>query len=508
MSYFPDPPTRSRVEVSLNLENYATKDDLKGVTGIDTSSFTKNTDFNKLKQDVETLQNEPHTTDDDTKKELQEIKTKIAAHETSRAADKKKFESGIKALDNKIKNEASKSDLLAQKTLLTGLIDKKASLEDFTFVRNTQQAIMVRSENNEKDVKSLKIFKSTVNTKFAAIDKKINDGKDATGKDLSSIKTKVSDNEKKIKSMDAKIKTGVDKPEILDNYKFIMGRNFFTGSDGFQNLLIYPPVLPYIETMVPTDQRNLMVKNWKSSGLLGTPLVGRKGTAPAASMKNYIFEIYFDRTYLTGGTDINIGVTNIYLVYEFIQWSPDFGNTHAFHNCLFGATDQKYNGRGIAFDSSSTWTHSNGKEARNVIIFGTDNSKSTFQSNKAVNITTLGRDYLDKLVSGKTIQAEKMFDVNFTEANKKFVLSLHYNGSDSYLYVNSKQIYKFTAQNRPVTGKTINLGIISNDFPTSEAKEVALQGKVYEFSVDFRKRTIDDIENIHTYLIKKHEISG
>ena len=89
MSYFPDPPTRSKVEVSLNLENYATKDDLKGVTGVDTSSFTKNTDFNKLKQDVETLQNEPHTTDDDTKKELQEIKTKIAADETSRAADKK-----------------------------------------------------------------------------------------------------------------------------------------------------------------------------------------------------------------------------------------------------------------------------------------------------------------------------------------------------------------------------------------------------------------------------------
>ena len=61
------------------------------------------------------MQNTPHTTDEDTKKELQDIKTKFNTHE-------KKTESGIKALDNKIKDEASKSDLSAQKTLLTGLI--------------------------------------------------------------------------------------------------------------------------------------------------------------------------------------------------------------------------------------------------------------------------------------------------------------------------------------------------------------------------------------------------
>jgi len=40
-----------------------------------------------------------------------------------------------------------------------------------------------------------------------------------------------------------------------------------------------------------------------------------------------------------------------------------------------------------------------------------------------------------------------------------------------------------------------------------EKKEVALQGKVFEFSVDNRKRSTDDIENIHTYLMKKHQVS-
>ena len=32
-----------------------------------------------------------------------------------------------------------------------------------------------------------------------------------------------------------------------------------------------------------------------------------------------------------------------------------------------------------------------------------------------------------------------MYSQNFTAANKKFVLSLHYNGDDSYLFVNGKR---------------------------------------------------------------------
>ena len=36
-----------------------------------------------------------------------------------------------------------------------------------------------------------------------------------------------------------------------------------------------------------------------------------------------------------------------------------------------------------------------------------------------------------------------MYSINFTENNKKFCLSLHYNGANSYLFVNSIEIYKF-----------------------------------------------------------------
>ena len=39
-----------------------------------------------------------------------------------------------------------------------------------------------------------------------------------------------------------------------------------------------------------------------------------------------------------------------------------------------------------------------------------------------------------------------MHSINFTVTNKKFCLSLHYNGAKSYLFVNGTEIYKFKAK--------------------------------------------------------------
>ena len=43
MSYFPELHThsKSRIELELDLSNYATKSDLKNTTGFDTSDFAK-----------------------------------------------------------------------------------------------------------------------------------------------------------------------------------------------------------------------------------------------------------------------------------------------------------------------------------------------------------------------------------------------------------------------------------------------------------------------------------
>ena len=50
--YFPEPKSLGKVNVELDLSNYATKTDLKNATGIDTSSVAKNVDLANLKSNV------------------------------------------------------------------------------------------------------------------------------------------------------------------------------------------------------------------------------------------------------------------------------------------------------------------------------------------------------------------------------------------------------------------------------------------------------------------------
>ena len=79
-----------------------------------------------------------------------------------------------------------------------------------------------------------------------------------------------------------------------------------------------------------------------------------------------------------------------------------------------------------------------GLNAKNVIIFGCDMSFSIHSNNRANNIYVLGKDLIQG-INGTTIYAEKMYKTDFTEQDKKFVLSLHYNGDNSHLFVNGVQ---------------------------------------------------------------------
>ena len=57
-----------------------------------------------------------------------------------------------------------------------------------------------------------------------------------------------------------------------------------------------------------------------------------------------------------------------------------------------------------------------------------------------------------------TLTAEKMYSINFTVTNKKFCLSLHYNGENSYLFVNDTEIYKFKGKDSEILVGPICLG--------------------------------------------------
>ena len=84
---------------------------------------------------------------------------------------------------------------------------------------------------------------------------------------------------------------------------------------------------------------------------------------------------------------------------------------------------------------------------------------------------------------------------------------MHYNGVNSYLFVNGKEIIKFKAKDSYIVPRLLCLGNISKDWSTDNMKKTGLTGYVYDFSVDYNNAvTVDDIKNIYNYLIKKNNI--
>ena len=99
-----------------------------------------------------------------------------------------------------------------------------------------------------------------------------------------------------------------------------------------------------------------------------------------------------------------------------------------------------------------------------------------------------------------------MYSINFTLTRNKFCLSLHYNGANSYLFVNGTKIYKFKAKDFKVLVGPVCLGNISKDWSVDNMKRTGFTGYVYDFSVDYNAIAVDDIKDIHKYLMEKNNI--
>ena len=105
-----------------------------------------------------------------------------------------------------------------------------------------------------------------------------------------------------------------------------------------------------------------------------------------------------------------------------------------------------------------------------------------------------------------TLTAEKLHNINFTVSGKKFCLSLHYNGANSYLFVNGVEQFKFKAKDSSIVANPLCLGNISKDWGATNMKKTGLFGYVYDFSVDYGVVNFLDIVSIHKYLMMKNNI--
>ena len=164
----------------------------------------------------------------------------------------------------------------------------------------------------------------------------------------------------------------------------------------------------------------------------------------------------------------------------------------------------EYSGNGIGFNRRSSFLFCGGGFGQNVLIFGADMSSSAHIDNKKKDILVLGKGPTQGLEH--TLTAKKVYSINFNATKKKFYLSLHYNGGNSYLFINGTEIYKFKAKGSEMVATPLCLGNISKDWSVDNMKRTGFNGYVYGFSVDYNVIALDDIKDIHKYLMKKNNI--
>ena len=218
----------------------------------------------------------------------------------------------------------------------------------------------------------------------------------------------------------------------------------------------------------------------------------------------------------------NDNVITIYCVYEIQPIASSRDTTFIIQNALLGAmqitknagnSKNNYKGYGICFGERSQFGHTiteggraHTTNGRNVLIFGVDLSLSVHATNRANNIYVMG-DGLTQGIHDTTLYVEKNYYRNFTDPGKKFILSLHFYGDDSYLFINGRQESKVKAKPDHLVKGKLCIGNLSDQWTASESEKRGLYGNIYDFLVDYQAIVgVDPIYDMHRYLLPKHNI--
>ena len=170
---------------------------------------------------------------------------------------------------------------------------------------------------------------------------------------------------------------------------------------------------------------------------------------------------------------------NLFIVYKLDRWSRDLKSEFTPKHCLFEAAKliknadpdkYKYSGYGIGFDLHLEFSLSDGSMGKNVIVFRADMSSSMHIDNKGKNILTLSEGPRQGL-DDTALTAEAKYSIIFSRSQRKLCLGLHYNRSNSFLFVNATKKYQFKANNSEIKKYPMCLGNISKDFTSINVKK-------------------------------------
>ena len=561
----------SNVKVELDLTNYATKTDLKNITHVDVSSFASKTNLTALKSevnkiDIDKLKTAPvdlakltnfvendvvKKTDYNTK--LTSIETQIAGLtkntvdnladitklkaidtnsfvlKTELACDVTTLENKIDTVDKKIPDVSE----LATETSLTSYLQTATFNSKVTEVENKINAtdIIAKSANTKAN---------TIRSELTSYAKKADVATDittikndyATNASLSSqlnhlksqhIATEVTGIDNKTKKNASDILALESKLQQKENTinENERGNSFARGLFFYMDQS-YLVCNCKISSFRYTTNR---VSAWKSSGIFNyfdnssmNAIGDTSGNLP--DLKNngrmhvYLTGNYFkqDRTRIPN----NNNAINIYCVYKLDPIALSRDNTFTVQNALFGAmqitknadtSKYKYKGYGICFDEGGLFSIRNINNGRNGLIFGVHEDSVIHANNKANNMFVMGDAFVQG-INNTTLYAEKIYSQNFTQPSTRFVLSLHYNGDNSYLFVNGKQKLKFKTKTESLVKQKLCIGNLSDKWSTSESEKTGLYGNIYDFVVDYEAIIgVKAIYDMHRYLMIKHNIS-
>ena len=232
------------------------------------------------------------------------------------------------------------------------------------------------------------------------------------------------------------------------DFSYFIGKSHFE-EDGTQNYLVFQPMYRYFK-MIAGVGNGSCIYYCISKGLSNERINSIKTPNHSITLN---LDYYGTKTrvkfngscFKQDSVTFNHGkVVNIYNCYE-ISKSINISKYPTLENCLFRAISltenavinkYKYSGYGIGFDRHWSFSTPGIGLEQNAIIFGVDKSSSTKIDNRKKDILILGKGSIQGLEH--TLSAEKMYSINFTEHNKKFCLSLYYNGANSYLFVNGE----------------------------------------------------------------------
>ena len=292
----------------------------------------------------------------------------------------------------------------------------------------------------------------------------------------SSLNKKITSNKKKHVLVENEFK----KLKAFDLSYFIEKNHF--EEDGVQNHLVFQPIIRYFKIITNTKY----ISSWQSKRLsdetIKPPATFDNSLNPQVSYFGTKARLEFRGSYLKQdkSTFDHGKIVNIYIVYKL---DKTYVKTHPMLvNCLFGAFSitknadidkNKYSGYGIGFDRTRIYLLPNGSFGRNVVIFGVDTNSSVHVDNKGKDILILGKGLTQDL-GEHSLTSEKMYSVNFTDHRKKCCLSLHYNGPNSYLFVNSTEIIKFKAKDSNIIATPLCLGNISKVWLVDSMKDTGL----------------------------------